>query len=238
MMLGIDTAGEILSVAVISEDRVHGSRTLPQPNAHDAMLAPLIRELLTGCGLTPADLTGIAVSAGPGSFTGLRIGMAMAKGLAATLRISLATVSALDALAFAVNRARPTADDGTPFPDDGTLVAVLDARREQLYHAAFPLSGGEERWRGQAALSRAEDLAAALPGDSLLVGDGAPVLARLCPFPVRLLPGVAADATDVALLGSRRIAAGDTADPATCEPMYMQEFIVKQAKNTLFPSAD
>jgi tRNA threonylcarbamoyladenosine biosynthesis protein TsaB len=231
VILGIDTAGHSLSVALGDGERICGVTTLRRPNAHDALLAPAIRDLLGHCGLKPTGLTGLAVSAGPGSFTGLRIGMAAAKGMAASLRIPLAAVPTLEALAAAVQRC-------CDISEGSMLVAALDARREQLYHASFILRGG--RWvpLGDAALSRLEDLAASIPEDALLAGDGTPLLMERSRVRARALPQVSADASDIVLLGSRRIETGDTADPASCEPLYMQEFIVKQAKNALFPSSD
>jgi len=231
VILGIDTAGQALSVALGDGAQLCGVVTLQRPNAHDALLAPVIRDLLSHCGLEPAGLTELAVSAGPGSFTGLRIGMAAAKGMAASLRIPLATVPTLEALASAVSRHSDVAEGST-------LLAALDARREQLYHATFILRNGAWVPSGESGLSRTEDVAGAIGEDTILAGDGVPLLLQHCRVPVRALPQVAADASDIVLLGSRRMEAGETADIASCEPLYMQEFIVKQAKNALFPSSD
>lgn len=231
MILGIDTAGTALSVAVANADGACGSLVLQRPNAHDALLAPAIRDLLTHCGISPADLTGLAVTAGPGSFTGLRIGMALAKGMAATLGIPLAAVPTLDALAFATRRFIDAAEGST-------LFTVLDARREQLYHASYVLEKDGWKRRGEAVLAAADEIAASLPQDVLLAGDGIPMLLARSTVRVHPLRHAVADASDVALLGMRQIEAGETADPASCEPLYMQEFIVKQAKNALFPSSD
>ncbi len=237
MILGIDTAGTALGVALCDGDRILGSMTISRPNVHDALLIPVIRDVLAHCGITPQDLTGLAVSAGPGSFTGLRIGMAAAKGMAITRGIPLAAVPTMDAIAFSVGRRSPM---GTQAEHDAhaTLCVAIDARKDHVYHARYRFESGRWQPANEASYATVDAVARQLPEGTLLAGDASARLFALSGAACVHTAVIAAEAADIALLGRDMISAGDTADPDSCEPLYMQEFIVKQAKSALFPSSD
>ncbi len=147
MVLGIDTATLACSAAVISEDMVLGEYSLQVKKTHSERLLPLINSLLHDAGLTPKDLTGVAVSSGPGSFTGLRIGVSTARALGQALGIPLAGISTLEALAAQVRH----------FP--GLLCPLLDARRQQVYCAVFRPGEHPLRQKPDRVLPLAEVLA-------------------------------------------------------------------------------
>ncbi len=149
---------------------------------HSKTLLPMARQLLEGCGVPLEAVDVIAVAAGPGSFTGLRIGVSAAKGLGWALDKPCAKVSTLEAMAWGLAFWR------------GELCPVMDARREQVYNARF-VSDGERLTR--LAPDRAiglEELAAELKngaGEQILVGDGAALCyneLRKRGIPVRLTP--------------------------------------------------
>ena len=232
MILGIDTAAESLGVALVQDAQLVDERTRAEANQHDAMLAPLVEELLRSHGLAAAKLEGIAVSAGPGSFTGLRIGMALAKGLCFACDLPLAAVPTLDAIAFSAVR-RYHVEDGSH------LLVALNARRGNAYHASYRVSGSRCTPLTGAAMSPLAETAAMATADTRLAGDAAPLIAEaLADRQIHVLDCPAATAADVALLGAAMLAEGRAADVASCEPMYLQEFVVKQAKRALFSSAD
>lgn len=134
---------------------------------HQERLAPLVAELMAEAGVEFSQLQRVGVTVGPGSFTGLRVGLAFAKGLGAALSIPVIGVGVLEALAQ---------------PLSGTVFAVLDAKRDQLYLQAFAdgvaVSAPDALPPGTAA-ARLAELAGA--GEVTLVGSGAPLLADLLP---------------------------------------------------------
>lgn len=227
MIIGIETATRLLGVALLDGNRLLGTVTIDRPNAHDELLAPLCRDLLGNCGTAPEHLHAVAVSAGPGSFTGLRIGMAVAKGMALSLHIPLATVPTLDAVAAGMVRQYVhTADiDAAVF---------MHARRGEVYAARYTLRPGCAERFGDITVLSETDAAASIRDGLVVAGDAAERLLSLpnagAGIPLR---HVRADARDVAALGADMIADGNAADTASCEPMYIQEFEVRQGKNPL-----
>jgi len=125
LVLGIDTATVVAGTAVVTEGKTIAERFVNNRLTHSQNLMPMIDQVLKDAGVTSKDLDGLAVSIGPGSFTGLRIGLATAKGLAQVLNLSLAGVSTLDVLAY--NLA------GLP----GLICPILDARKQQVYTAVY-----------------------------------------------------------------------------------------------------
>lgn len=163
MILGLDTATPATAVGVLAQGVAGGERShVPAPGerpGHAAQLLALARAELTAAGAGFGDVRRIAVGVGPGTFTGLRIGIATARALAQASGAELAAVSSLRALAAAADH-------------DGPVLAVLDARRGEAFVGAWH---GDEALLGPAAV-RPEALAAlAAPGAHpwLAVGDGA-----------------------------------------------------------------
>jgi len=132
-VLGIDTATLACSVAVTESGKVLADYTLLTKKTHSERLLPLVVALLGDIGLTASDLGGVAVAVGPGSFTGIRIGVATARALGQALKLSLVGVSTLEALASQADY----------FP--GLVSPILDARRSQVYNAVFRTGCGRER---------------------------------------------------------------------------------------------
>lgn len=127
IVLGLDTATSTASIAVLRDGAVIASTTR---NTHrrtaDVLVA--VDEACRSAGITPQQIDAVAIGAGPGSFTGLRIGMATAKGIAFALGKPVWAVSSLAALALAA-------------PADGTVVAILDARKGEIFVGTFRKAG-------------------------------------------------------------------------------------------------
>ncbi|MBN1448314.1 MAG: tRNA (adenosine(37)-N6)-threonylcarbamoyltransferase complex dimerization subunit type 1 TsaB [Bacteroidetes bacterium] len=227
MILGIETATQLLNLALTHEAQVLGNIFIDRQNVQDELLAPLCRDLLRYCGVTARELDGIAVSAGPGSFTGLRIGMAVAKGMAVALDIPLAAVPTMDAIALGM--AKRMTDTATC-----NAAVVLPARKGELYWGTYILEGGKGRRTGDPVVLPVTDVPTCLGEEMVLGGIGIDLLpAQIRPPHMRILPDTGADARAVALLGTSMIETGRAVDAATCEPLYVQDFEVKQAKNVL-----
>jgi tRNA threonylcarbamoyladenosine biosynthesis protein TsaB len=179
LVLGIDTSTAIASVAIVNDDTV---LALTHEHTRGAELLVMIDAACVGAAIGAHDLDAVAIGAGPGSFTGLRIGMATAKGIAFAAKCPLWAVSSLAALAHG-----ELADD-----PNGTVVAVLDARRGEIYAGAFTKDGavGPER------VMAPGELAAFAAGARCVVGDF-PAL------PMEPRTPSAADVARLALAGSR-----------------------------------
>ncbi|HJV45465.1 MAG TPA: tRNA (adenosine(37)-N6)-threonylcarbamoyltransferase complex dimerization subunit type 1 TsaB [Bacillota bacterium] len=124
-VLGIDTSNLVLSVAVVDDKQVLGEYTTNLKKNHSIRLMPAISMLLDELGLAPEELNGIAIAHGPGSYTGVRIGLTTAKSLAWALDIPIIGISSLEAIA----------SNSTYFP--GMVSPLVDARRGQVYTACF-----------------------------------------------------------------------------------------------------
>lgn len=130
IVLAIHSTSPTLSAAVVEDGRVLAEQTLPPGRHHLENAAPLVADLTRGLGYKVSDVDGFGVALGPGSFSGIRIGLATVKGLALALRKPLAGISSLEILAW---KALGPGETGA---------AVLDARREQLYVALYCGAGG------------------------------------------------------------------------------------------------
>jgi tRNA threonylcarbamoyladenosine biosynthesis protein TsaB len=229
MIIGIDTSTPSLGIAILVQGRIAGSIAVHRPNCHDELLVPLAQELLRACGLSASDLRAVAVSAGPGSFTGLRIGMAAAKGLALALGIPLIAVPSFDAVARGIA--------GGMLPESPfTLCIAADARRGDVYAAAYDISSGAAQPRMPLRALPADALPDHLPPGTWLAGDAAEnIAARRADL--RIVPSGAggahavshagahagAHAVEVALLGAELLEAGAVADTDDCEPIYLRD---------------
>ena len=130
-VLAIDSSGKTASVCIMQGTDVLFEKTLDQGLTHSETLMPLVATALENCNLLPKDIGCYAVTAGPGSFTGLRIGLALVKGLALPFATPVVPVSTLEALAADV-----CSFQNIP---EGILITALDARRNEVYWAAFNL---------------------------------------------------------------------------------------------------
>jgi tRNA threonylcarbamoyladenosine biosynthesis protein TsaB len=193
---------------VLAEDAEPASRS------HVGSLPALVERVLARAGLAVADVEGLAVSIGPGSFTGLRIGLGFAKGVAFAGGLPLAAVSTLEGLAEVAGGA----------PGD-TVCAALDARKREVYAALFRIggTGTVERVTDDLALAP-EALAARLPPGTVLVGDAAEAYPDAFGSGLVLRPFATYHPRGgvVARLGTRLLAAGTRAELGPVEPVYVR----------------
>ena len=161
-ILVIDTSGPVCGTAVMDEERVYSEYTAQNRNTHSTSLMPMIEAALNAAGAALKALDAIAAVTGPGSFTGVRIGVATAKGLAHGAGIPCIPVDALEALAVSAGEF------------DGPVCPIQDARAGQVYGAVFRRG---ERLTGDRPMKLEDylDLAEKLGDRFLFLGDGAPV---------------------------------------------------------------
>ncbi|MGN0708546.1 MAG: tRNA (adenosine(37)-N6)-threonylcarbamoyltransferase complex dimerization subunit type 1 TsaB [Faecalibacterium sp.] len=173
-ILAVDTAGKTAGVALLRDDRLLYECYLDAGMTHSETLLSLIDTCLKLCGMTCADIDLYGVNAGPGSFTGLRIGLAAVKGLAFPRETPCAPVSTLEALA-----------EG--HIGEGTVLCALDARRAQVYCAAFDLATHARLMEDDArAAADLEQFVQHCKKPVFFIGDGA----SLCYNKYGQLPGV------------------------------------------------
>ena len=215
-VLAIDTSTEALSVALRNE---HGTseRGLETARGHAEQILSLIDAVLGEAGVRLSQLDGIAAGVGPGSFTGVRISVAVAQGLGFGAGLPVVPVTSLEALAF------PAIESGAD-----RVVACLDARMGEIYWGCFAADAA----RGLQAIGSLQVAAAGrvrLPGAGRYRGVGRGFTA----YPeLAALPGVEVDArsaaalpnaADMAHLGALRLAAGEGVDPADLKPQYVRD---------------
>jgi len=131
IILGIECASLVASVAVSKDGRVLAESTLHDKRTHSETLLPMCESVLKEAGISLSDLDYIAVSAGPGSFTGLRIGATTGKGLAYALNIPMLAVPTMDAMAFGATHS------------EMILCPLFDARRSQVYTGLYSFEQGQ-----------------------------------------------------------------------------------------------
>lgn len=218
LILAFETSAKAASVALLEENRLLGESYQNTGMTHSQTLLVMVEDLIKQCGKAVTDVTAVAVAAGPGSFTGVRIGVAAAKGFAWGASLPCYGVSTLEAMAEALG------------VWEGYVCPCMDARRSQVYNALFYVNRGEpERLREDRAISL-EDLKKdllTLDGPIFLVGDGANLTYKTLSgeVPSLVLPKehrTHQRATGVALAAAKRIAAGNPGDGNALTPNYLR----------------
>ncbi len=212
-LLAIETSSSVGSASVLDSAGDSFEIDFPEGTKHGRALVPSIETLLKGTCWDSADLDVVAVSIGPGTYTGLRIGLVCAKMISALTGASLVTVSSLDVIAR-------NADNGCEH-----VCVVVDARRNEVYTGSYERHGASWSRRSDCAIVRPGELAASLEPGSCLVGDGIPVVrdavrqksVSLAPHE-RWMPR----AEVVAEIGAELYLQGVRHDPRTTEPMYLR----------------
>ncbi len=209
MELSIDTASELASLALSREGRRVANIAWRCRRNHTVELLPAIEKLLADAGVKNRELSAVFVCVGPGTYTGLRVGVSVAQGLARALALPALGVGRLELDAY------PHAGFG------GTIVAVHRAGRGELAWASYR-SGP---WRELTAprLSRPQELAEAIEDGSLIVGEVEEAFARMVQG--RAVIGEVSEsgrAVALAELGFARLQSGDEAEPALLRPLYLR----------------
>ncbi len=218
-ILAIETATKACSVAAAQGQDVLGEISLFIPQVHVERLVTMIGDLLEDVRLKHADLDAVAVSIGPGSFTGLRIGLSVAKGIAFALNKKIIAVPTLDAIAH-----------GASGSTDGKLVVpILHARGDEFYYTT-PGSAGSATGESRAGrIAGADSLVGEFRPGTLFVGEGARNLAQhenaRDKFGAGSFVDMPASASNVAYLAIERYEKGDFADIRTVVPLYIKDFI-------------
>lgn len=220
-ILALETSAKAVSAAITEDGRVLASGYQDTGLTHSRTLMPIVEGLLKSIGMTVQDMDAIAAAVGPGSFTGIRIGVSAAKGLAFAVDKPCIPVSTLAAMAR-----------NAALPSEELLICAMDARRKQIYNALFSVQddGTLNRWTPDRAISLA-DLAKELEDDlqtKTILGDGASLcldaLAAAGVSGIRLAPPhlVMQNAVSVALEAEELAQAGGLVSAQELTPVYLR----------------
>jgi tRNA threonylcarbamoyladenosine biosynthesis protein TsaB len=214
MLLAVDTSTQMTGLALYDGTRVVCEMSWQTHNHHTVELSPAITGLLERCNCRPADLTVLAVALGPGSFTSLRIGLALVKGMALALKIPVVGIPTLDSLAASVA------------VRDMPLAAVLQAGRGRLGLVWYDALMGAWKARGEPQLVTAEELSQEIHKPTLIAGelsaDERQLLARKRKNAVLLSPAFCMRRPSfLAELAWQRWTAGQSDEVISLAPIYL-----------------
>ena len=218
-LLAIDSSGLVASVAIIEDDNLLGEYTINYKKTHSQTLLPMLDEVAKMIELDKTSLDAIAVSAGPGSFTGLRIGSATAKGLGLALNKPLIHVPTVDALAYNL------------WGTDKLICPLMDARRQQVYTGLYEFLGEEFHIileQCAIGIDKIIEKVNEMGRPVIFLGDGIDVFAEeikeQCKVPFSFAPaGMNKQrAASVALLGKELYEKGKTVSAAEHAPDYLR----------------
>jgi len=228
LILAIETATMCGSVALMSGDHCLAEISIDTATTHSRRLIQQVDQVMRETTMDWGHIDAVAVSLGPGSFTGLRIGLSTAKGLCLATGLPLLGVPTLDGLSRQI-----TSPPGT------MILAVLDARKKEVYGAFYQCNkAGVPERVGKYLVRKPAEMAAMIEEPTILVGDGSvlysQVFAEQATAPLIFAPiqNFFPRAATIGLLGIELFASGDFVDPATVVPFYVRpseaELAIKQ----------
>jgi len=222
MILCLETATPVCSVALSESCCTLALRETEGQNAHSEKITNFIKEVMETADIDYRQLDAVAVSKGPGSYTGLRIGVSTAKGICYAADLPLMAIDTLEAMAYGMK-----AKLGSQIGHDDLLIPMIDARRMEVYAAVF-----------DANLKKINDTAALVIDENTfaeqcqnhrlwLFGDGAPKLAKLFEnqHNINIVDGFKPSAAFMRPLADRALREHDFVDVAYFEPFYLKDFI-------------
>ena len=227
-ILLIETSTSLCSVALADGERIAASRESAEPRAHAAMTAPYVKEVLDECGLSAEQLDAVCVSAGPGSYTGLRVGVSTAKGICFAAGIPLLSVGTL---ALLVHQARA---EGLLPEGCRHVIPMIDARRMEVYTAVFTPEGEQLTEVQPQVITSESFLAERNAGPVLVIGDGAAKCENALAGPGAHFVQTCPRASAMLIPALRAYEAGEFRDTAYFEPFYLKDFVATVSRKKLF----
>ena len=226
-ILSIETGTAVCSVALSQGERLVALRESGDEIAHSSKLSVFINELLSQEGLCVADLDAIAVSEGPGSYTGMRIGVSTAKGLCFGAGKPLIAVGSLLSLTkLAIEKIQPAAET--------LLCPMIDARRMEVYTALF--NNNAEMLNSVSAQIIDENTYSELlrNGKIVFFGDGAEKCKSVINSPNAIFAEIQASARGMISVAAQKFKNSDFVDIAYFEPFYLKNFVATTSKKKIF----
>lgn len=231
IILLLETATDSCSVALSCGNRTIAEKYINEPKAHASLLAKYIKDILQENGITIHDCSAVAVSEGPGSYTGLRVGVSCAKGLCYGAGKPLIGVGTLDTIAqCAIDNAlmKKTAPE-----ESFLIVPMIDARRMEVYTATFN-SQGEALSSTEAKILDENSFAKELEsGRILFTGNGAEKFRPLIDSPNAFFAEQLPHASGMRIIAAEKLNKKEFKDTAYFEPFYLKDFIAGKPKKLL-----
>ena len=228
-VLLIETATDSCSVALAKNSEIISEKFINEPKAHASVIGGYVTDILAENSIAMADCSAVAVSKGPGSYTGLRVGVSIAKGLcygADKPLISVCTLATIAQMAL----------DNNLYTGEGdfTIIPMIDARRMEVYTANFN-SKGEQLTPVEAKILNENSYAAELAaGPVLFTGNGAEKFKELVGNnPNAYFAPQAPHATGMRVIASAKLETGEFEDNAYFEPFYLKDFVAGKPKKLL-----
>ena len=216
-ILSIDCATLSGGAAILSHQGILAEQIVRTPTSHSVRILETVKNLLNATEIELKDLTAIAVASGPGSFTGVRVGISVAKSLAYASNLPLIGVSTLEALAHRYYR------------EDYLICPMIDARRSEVYAAGYEFKDDYAEEIIQPTVAPVEKILDQIQSKTIFLGDGsikyqADIIARLgtlATFPPidKILPTPSA----IAFLGWRKYKSGESGNPIELKPLYLRD---------------
>lgn len=233
LILSIETGTDICSVALSNDGELMALRESNEGRDHAKKVAVFVDELLKETGVQPADLDAIAVGKGPGSYTGLRIGVSFAKGMCYALNIPLIAVGSLDAL---VQVAREDYDAGILDIEDcdwasATLCPMVDARRMEVYTQLFDTNGTSHSEVSAEIITEESFSDVRANGKLVIFGNGEQKCCEVLSDAVYV--SVTPSARGIVALAEQAFNNSQFEDIAYFEPFYLKDFLVIPSKKKL-----
>lgn len=225
-ILLIETATAVCSVALAGDEGILAELHTAQPNAHSSQLSPLIGRLYAMCGIAARQLGAVCVSSGPGSYTGLRIGVSTAKGICYALGIPLLSVPTLQSMASQFYAQNPAYK--------GMVCPMIDARRMEVYAGVYDRALRPVR-EVSADVVDADTYRPWLDGHNVyFFGNGAKKCMETINHPnAHYIDGIEPLAKWMQPIAERRLMQGQTEDVAYYVPFYLKDFVAKMPKKLL-----
>jgi len=222
LILLIETATTSCSVALALDGYVLAVKQINERNKHAEAITIFINDVVTGSGYTFPDLDAVAVSCGPGSYTGLRIGTSVAKGLCFALNIPLIAIETLEAMAYGA-----IYNSGLDFKMESLFCPMIDARRMEVYCAVFNSQGDRVVPTTASIIDENSFIELLSDHEVLFFGDGADKCRSMLgeqPH-ARFLSSFENSAKFLSQKASQKYLANDFVDVAYFEPFYLKDFI-------------
>ncbi len=224
-ILCIETATSLCSVSLFADRKLLSLRETTEPNAHSQYLSVFIQKILCEAGIGSNDLSAVAVSNGPGSYTGLRIGLSMAKGLCFGLNIPLVVVPTTEILA----RACVAESSGA---DNDLICAMIDARRMEVYHGIYTRQF-QLLYPIEPHILTSDSYHDILTENRVhFVGDGVPKASKVIQNPNALFhPQIKISSRYIIEAAIIKLTNNETSNIAYESPFYLKEFLTKPCKS-------
>ena len=235
LLLNIETSTEVCSVALAHDGVVIGLRESLTGQHHAELLTVYINEVLAECGIVMGQVEAVAVSGGPGSYTGLRIGVSTAKGICYASGLPLIALSSLEAMASLV--IQNLSDYQYPDKENLLFCPMIDARRMEVYTAFYDRSGKQIREIKADIIDHQSYLSYLENNKVLFFGNGAfkcrdSISHRNAIF----VDGITTSAKSMALLSERNFQLKKFVDVAYYEPFYLKDFVATIPVKNIFKS--